>query len=171
LVATKSMRSSRTHAGASVMAFKNRCRLGGPCSPWPGTTQTMVTLNNGVSIPALGFGVFQTAAEDAIAAMTTAIRDGYRLIGTAAAYGNQREVGEAIRRSGIERSEICIEMKSTCSRRPPGGQVPPRPRVALAWLLAQQPWIVPIPGTRKLAWPEENLAAEVELTAAEMEEI
>ena len=75
------------------------------------TGQTSVTLNNGVQIPALGLGVFQTAPEDTIAAVTTALEDGYRLIDTAAAYGNEREVGEAIRRSGIGRSEIFIETK------------------------------------------------------------
>jgi 2,5-diketo-D-gluconate reductase A len=75
------------------------------------TEQTLVTLNNGVQIPALGFGVFQTAPEDTIAAVTTALGDGYRLIDTAAAYGNEREVGEAIRRSGIGRAEIFIETK------------------------------------------------------------
>jgi diketogulonate reductase-like aldo/keto reductase len=75
------------------------------------TGQTTVTLNNGVRVPALGFGVFQTAPEDTIAAVTTALEDGYRLIDTAAAYGNEREVGEAIRRSGIGRSEIFIETK------------------------------------------------------------
>ena len=75
------------------------------------TEQTLATLNNGVQIPALGFGVFQTAPEDTITAVTTAIEDGYRLIDTAAAYGNEQEVGEAIRRSGIGRSEIFIETK------------------------------------------------------------
>jgi 2,5-diketo-D-gluconate reductase A len=75
------------------------------------TEQTLATLNNGVQIPALGFGVFQTAPEDTIAAVTTAVEDGYRLIDTAAAYGNEQEVGEAIRRSGIGRSEIFIETK------------------------------------------------------------
>lgn len=75
------------------------------------TEQTLVRLNNGVQIPALGFGVFQTAPEDTIAAVTTALDDGYRLIDTAAAYGNEREVGEAIRRSGISRSEVFVETK------------------------------------------------------------
>jgi 2,5-diketo-D-gluconate reductase A len=73
--------------------------------------QTLVALNNGVQIPALGFGVFQTAPEDTIAAVTSALGDGYRLIDTAAAYGNEREVGEAIRRSGIDRAAITIETK------------------------------------------------------------
>jgi diketogulonate reductase-like aldo/keto reductase len=75
------------------------------------TEQALVTLNNGVRIPALGFGVFQTAPEDTIAAVTTAIGDGYRLIDTAAAYGNEREVGDAIRRSGIGRPEITVQTK------------------------------------------------------------
>ena len=75
------------------------------------TEQTAVTLNNGVKIPALGFGVFQTAPADTIAAVTAAMDDGYRLIDTAAAYGNEREVGEAIRRSGTDRSEITIQTK------------------------------------------------------------
>jgi diketogulonate reductase-like aldo/keto reductase len=75
------------------------------------TEQTLVTLNNGVQMPVLGFGVFQTAQEDTIAAVATALGDGYRLIDTAAAYGNEGEVGEAIRRSGIDRSEIFIETK------------------------------------------------------------
>ena len=75
------------------------------------TGQTSVTLNNGVQIPALGFGVFQTAPEDTITAVAAALEDGYRLIDTAAAYGNEREVGEALRRSGIGRSEIHVETK------------------------------------------------------------
>jgi diketogulonate reductase-like aldo/keto reductase len=75
------------------------------------TTQTRLTLNNGVQIPAIGFAVFQTAPEATIAAVTTALADGYRLIDTAAAYGNEREVGRAILQSGIARSEVTIETK------------------------------------------------------------
>jgi 2,5-diketo-D-gluconate reductase A len=73
--------------------------------------QMLVTLNSGVQIPALGFGVFQTSPEDTVAAVATALGDGYRLIDTAAAYGNEREVGQAIRQSGIDRSEIYVETK------------------------------------------------------------
>lgn len=69
------------------------------------------TLNNGVEMPALGFGVFQTPPEETIGAVAEALRVGYRLIDTAAAYGNEREVGEAIRRSGLDRSEVFIETK------------------------------------------------------------
>ena len=69
------------------------------------------TLNNGVEIPALGFGVFQSAPEDTVAAVTTALETGYRHVDTAAAYGNEREVGEAIRRSGLDRDEVFVETK------------------------------------------------------------
>ena len=68
------------------------------------TTVPLLTLNNGVEIPALGFGVFQTPPDETIAAVETALATGYRHIDTAAAYGNEREVGEAIRRSGLDRS-------------------------------------------------------------------
>lgn len=70
-----------------------------------------LTLNNGVQIPALGFGVFQAAPEETVSAVETALASGYRHIDTAAAYGNEREVGEAIRRSGLGRSEVFVETK------------------------------------------------------------
>ncbi len=57
------------------------------------------TLNNDVEIPVLGFGVFQTPPDETIEAVEVALETGYRHIDTAAAYGNEREVGEAIRRS------------------------------------------------------------------------
>jgi diketogulonate reductase-like aldo/keto reductase len=75
------------------------------------TDVPLFTLNNGVQIPALGFGVFQTPPEETIAAVSTALATGYRHIDTAAAYGNEREVGEAIRRSGVDRSEVFVETK------------------------------------------------------------
>ncbi|WP_041795139.1 aldo/keto reductase [Modestobacter italicus] len=69
------------------------------------------TLNNGVEIPAVGFGVFQTPPDETVAAVQTALEVGYRHIDTAAAYGNEREVGEAVRRSGLDRSEVFVETK------------------------------------------------------------
>nr|WP_201470654.1 aldo/keto reductase [Microbacterium hydrocarbonoxydans] len=72
---------------------------------------TNITLNNGIEMPALGFGVFQAAPEETVDAVSAALETGYRLIDTAAAYGNEREVGEAIRRSGIARDEVFIETK------------------------------------------------------------
>jgi 2,5-diketo-D-gluconate reductase A len=74
-------------------------------------TQNTLSLNNGITMPALGFGVFQTPPDETVAAVASALRIGYRHIDTAAAYLNEREVGEAIRRSGIDRSEIFIETK------------------------------------------------------------
>ncbi|OZC32501.1 aldo/keto reductase [Gordonia polyisoprenivorans] len=68
-------------------------------------------LNNNVLIPAVGFGVFQTPPEETTAAVTTALEAGYRHIDTAAAYLNEKGVGEAIRRSGLDRDELFIETK------------------------------------------------------------
>jgi 2,5-diketo-D-gluconate reductase A len=70
-----------------------------------------VTLNNGVEIPQLGFGVYQIAPEDATGACLDALEVGYRHIDTAEMYGNEREVGEAVRKSGIPREEIFITSK------------------------------------------------------------
>lgn len=70
-----------------------------------------LTLNNGVEMPALGFGVFQTSPQETIDAVEAALGTGYRHIDTAAAYGNEHEVGEAIRRSGLARSDVFVETK------------------------------------------------------------
>ncbi|MYW96161.1 aldo/keto reductase [Amycolatopsis rubida] len=70
-----------------------------------------LTLNNGVEMPALGFGVFQTPPETTAASVAEALRVGYRLIDTAASYFNEREVGEGIRRSEVDRSELFVETK------------------------------------------------------------
>jgi len=70
-----------------------------------------LTLNNGVTMPALGLGVFQSPPEETTAAVQAALSAGYRHIDTAAAYGNEREVGEGIRRSGLDRSDVFIETK------------------------------------------------------------
>ncbi|NQX18176.1 aldo/keto reductase [Rathayibacter sp. VKM Ac-2857] len=70
-----------------------------------------LTLNNGVTLPSLGLGVFQSSPEETTAAVLSALEAGYRHIDTAAAYGNEREVGEGIRRSGLDRSEVFVETK------------------------------------------------------------
>ena len=70
-----------------------------------------LTLNNGVDLPALGLGVFQTPPEETRDAVTAALAPGYRHIDTAAAYGNERQVGEAIAASGLDRSEVFVETK------------------------------------------------------------
>ena len=75
------------------------------------TRSPLLALNNGVEMPALGLGVFQSPPQQTASAVAAAIATGYRLIDTAAAYSNEREVGEGIRRSGIDRSELFIETK------------------------------------------------------------
>jgi diketogulonate reductase-like aldo/keto reductase len=70
-----------------------------------------LALNNGVLMPAIGYGVFQSAPEETAVAVETALKAGYRHIDTAAGYGNEREVGEGIRRSGVDRDDVFIETK------------------------------------------------------------
>lgn len=71
-----------------------------------------VTLNNGVKMPALGFGVFQIAEPEVCEqAVYDALMSGYRLIDTAAVYGNEEAVGRTVRRSGIPREELFITTK------------------------------------------------------------
>ena len=71
----------------------------------------LLTLNNGVQMPALGLGVFQSSPEQTVTAVESAIAHGYRLIDTAASYFNERQVGEGMRRSGIARDDLFIETK------------------------------------------------------------
>ncbi|WP_406620442.1 aldo/keto reductase [Pengzhenrongella sicca] len=70
-----------------------------------------VTLNNGVEIPQLGFGVFQVPDAETTAAVTTALQVGYRSIDTAAVYGNEAGTGRALAESELERSELFITTK------------------------------------------------------------
>jgi 2,5-diketo-D-gluconate reductase A len=71
-----------------------------------------VLLNNGVEMPILGFGVFQvTNAEECERSVRDALRTGYRLIDTAAAYLNEEAVGKAIKRSGVAREELFVTTK------------------------------------------------------------
>lgn len=72
---------------------------------------TNVRLNNNVVMPALGLGVFQTPPDETREAVEAALGTGYRHIDTAAAYGNEREVGEAVRLSGVTRGEVFLETK------------------------------------------------------------
>ncbi|MGW7413947.1 aldo/keto reductase [Streptomyces sp. NPDC054863] len=70
-----------------------------------------VTLNNGVTMPQLGFGVFQVPDEETTAAVGSALAAGYRSIDTAAVYGNERGVGRALAASGIARDELFVTTK------------------------------------------------------------
>ncbi len=70
-----------------------------------------LTLNNGVTMPRLGFGVFQVPDEETTAVVADALRAGYRSIDTATLYGNERGVGRAVRESGIPRDELFVTTK------------------------------------------------------------
>ncbi|MCW2791357.1 MAG: aldo/keto reductase [Nocardioides sp.] len=68
-------------------------------------------LNDGTTLPAIGFGTYPLTGEEGIEAITSAVATGYRLLDTAVNYGNEEEVGEAIRRSGLPRDELTVASK------------------------------------------------------------
>ena len=70
-----------------------------------------LTLNNGVQMPLAGFGTFMLGEETCKNAVAAAIENGYRMIDTAEAYGNEKEVGEGIKQSGIDRKELFLVTK------------------------------------------------------------
>lgn len=73
---------------------------------------TRVMLHNGVKIPVFGFGTYQLSrGKESLDAVSHALKTGYRLIDTAEVYGNEAEVGEAVRKSGIAREEVFITSK------------------------------------------------------------
>ncbi|MDG2950186.1 aldo/keto reductase [Exercitatus varius] len=76
-----------------------------------------VKLNNGIEIPMVGFGVFQVSDEDTEKAVLEALKAGYRLLDTAAVYGNEAGVGRAIKASGIPREEIFVTTKLWIQRK------------------------------------------------------
>lgn len=73
--------------------------------------QKYIKLNNGVDMPMVGIGTFLLSPDDAEASVTSALQSGYRLIDTANAYVNEKAVGRAIKKSGINRKEIFLETK------------------------------------------------------------
>ena len=70
-----------------------------------------IRLNNGITMPLLGYGLFKVPPQEAERCTREALEVGYRLIDTAQAYGNEQGVGDAIRRSGIPREEVFIVTK------------------------------------------------------------
>jgi 2,5-diketo-D-gluconate reductase A len=97
--------------GTGSALFDSHCQLVGSRPSMDVMSSSSFALNNGLEIPAVGFGVFQTPPDETIAAVQTALEVGYRHIDTAAAYGNEREVGEGIRRSGLDRADVFVETK------------------------------------------------------------
>jgi 2,5-diketo-D-gluconate reductase A len=70
-----------------------------------------LTFNNGIQMPIVGFGTFMLSGKTCTQAVTSAINIGYRMIDTAEAYGNEKEVGEGIKQSGIDRAELFLVTK------------------------------------------------------------
>ncbi|MFF4770314.1 aldo/keto reductase [Streptomyces sp. NPDC001255] len=75
------------------------------------TFSPTITLNNGVVMPQLGFGVFQVPDDETTAAVASALEAGYRSVDTAAVYGNERGVGRALASSGVPREELFVTTK------------------------------------------------------------
>ena len=84
----------------------------------PVATVPSLTLNNGVEMPILGFGVFQIPAEQTEQTVLDALEAGYRALDTAASYGNEEAVGRAIAGSGISRAELFVTTKLWIQRQP-----------------------------------------------------
>ena len=79
-----------------------------------------ITLNDGNTIPQLGFGVYQIPPEETAQAVSRALEIGYRHIDTAEMYGNEKEVGEAVRASGLDRGDVFVTSKLNNSFHEPG---------------------------------------------------
>src|SRR3712207_5261500 len=79
-----------------------------------------ITLNDQNAIPQLGFGVFQIEPKDTAKAVSEALEIGYRHVDTAEMYGNEKEVGEAIRASGLDRAEVFVTSKLSNGAHEPG---------------------------------------------------
>ena len=70
-----------------------------------------LTLNNGVQMPLVGFGTFMLSGETCTKSVAAAIESGYRMIDTAEAYGNEKEVGAGIKASGMDRKKLFLVTK------------------------------------------------------------
>ncbi|MDX2919901.1 MULTISPECIES: aldo/keto reductase [Streptomyces] len=79
-----------------------------------------VTLNNGVTIPQLGFGTFQIPPDETCETTVAALETGYRHIDTAQMYGNEKEVGRAVRESGLDRADVFVTSKLNNGAHAPG---------------------------------------------------
>jgi 2,5-diketo-D-gluconate reductase A len=79
--------------------------------PFDAAAGSVITLNDGHPIPQLGFGVFQIKPRDTVEATSRALETGYRHIDTAEMYGNEKEVGQAVAGSGLDRSQVFVTSK------------------------------------------------------------
>ncbi len=102
---------SLTRSGAWPRCAANRRAAVATRRPQVKVQRCPAPLNHGVTLPALGLGVFQTPPEETRDAVSAALEAGYHHIDTAAAYGNERQVGEAVAASGVDRDELFLETK------------------------------------------------------------
>ena len=84
-------------------------------------------MNNGIPMPLIGFGTFMLGGETCTEAVAAAIKCGYRMIDTAEAYGNEKEVGEGIRKSGVDRNELFLVTKVNFKATPRNCVCEPQP--------------------------------------------
>ena len=82
-----------------------------PARKQPSSLQDTWTLHNGVAVPVLGLGTYKSLGDSALYAVSEALQLGYRHLDTAAYYGNEAEVGEGIRRSGVPREDVFVTTK------------------------------------------------------------
>ncbi|MBQ1544266.1 MAG: aldo/keto reductase [Clostridia bacterium] len=82
-----------------------------PARKQPSSLQDTWTLHNGVAVPVLGLGTYKSLGDSALYAVSEALQFGYRHVDTAAYYGNEAEVGEGIRRSGVPREDVFVTTK------------------------------------------------------------
>lgn len=82
-----------------------------PARKQPSSLQDTWTLHNGVAVPVLGLGTYKSLGDSALYAVSEALQLGYRHVDTAAYYGNEAEVGEGIRRSGVPREDVFVTTK------------------------------------------------------------
>lgn len=82
-----------------------------PARKQPSSLQDIWTLHNGVAVPVLGLGTYKSLGDSALYAVSEALQLGYRHVDTAAYYGNEAEVGEGIRRSGVPREDVFVTTK------------------------------------------------------------
>ncbi len=129
-----------------------------------GAAVPRVTLNNGVDIPQLGFGVFQIPPEETRMAVGEALSAGYRHVDTAAAYRNEAGVGAALAESGIPREEVFVTTKLRNGEQgsPRAAFEASRQALGLDWIdLYLVHWPVPSQGLYTKAWKElESLYAQ-----------
>lgn len=99
------MGGTPTHSGV------DNAGAGGGAAAYSGPMIPSIPLNDGTTLPGIGLGTYGLTGDEGITSMLSAVDAGYRLLDSALVYGNEREVGEAVRRSGVDRDDIVVTSK------------------------------------------------------------